>query len=419
LKVNANFNTDKDQLVAQYRLGTEKALEQADFLNTPDITALQALAIYISVLQHTGEAKPAWLLAGVLVRVGLSMKLHRDGSHFANITTFEAEIRRRLWWQICFIDSRSEDLHVSEYKISENMFDTKLPTNTDDTNLVLGISHPAVAAEGWTGMTIFLVRCEIWKLSRQLQSSSATSSPHNIDRKLELFQQSQKRIENTYLKHLNPDQPLHSFVVTSTRLFATKVELILHTKRHGCTGQPFDAPQSDKLFMSSLSIIEYTHALQNEPTWSSWSWQTQGRHPPWQALHFVLNQLYTCTWEPICERAFLSAKRSLGSLPDVARSDLRYQQLLTLTSAVQRRVDEHYHQVSGDATFTTASTLPDPTTQVSNSGSTLSWMSQEPFLDMTDNPGSSNFSSNLGGEMDWQVWDEIAGDLEFWDMGGL
>jgi hypothetical protein len=419
LKVNANFNTDKDQLVAQYRLGTEKALEQADFLTTPDITALQALAIYISVLQHTGEAKPAWLLAGVLVRVGLSMKLHRDGSHFANITTFEAEIRRRLWWQICFIDSRSEDLHVSEYKISENMFDTKLPTNTDDTNLVLGISHPAVAAEGWTDMTIFLVRCEIWKLSRQLQSSSATSSPHNLDRKLELFQQSQKRIENTYLKHLNPDQPLHSFVVTSTRLFATKVELILHTKRHGCTVQPFDAPQSDKLFMSSLSIIEYTHALQNEPTWSGWSWQTQGRHPPWQALHFVLNQLYTCTWEPICERAFLSAKRSLGSLPDAARSDPRYQQLSTLTSVVQRRVDEHYHQVSGDATFTTASTLPDPTTQVSNSGSTLSWMSQEPFLDMTDNPGSSNFSSNLGGEMDWQVWDEIAGDLELWDMGGL
>jgi hypothetical protein len=86
---------------------------------------------------------------------------------------------------------------------------------------------------------------------------------------------------------------------------------------------------------------------------------------------------------------------------------------------VQRRVDEHYHQVSGDATFTTASTLPDPTTQVSNSGSTLSWISQEPFLDMTDNPDNSNFSSDLGGEMDWQVWDEIAGDLELWDMGGL
>lgn len=419
MKVNANFNTDKDQLVARYRLGTEKALEQADFLNTPDITALQALAIYISVLQHTGEAKPAWLLAGVLVRVGLSMKLHRDGSHFANITTFEAEMRRRLWWQICFIDSRSEDFQVFEYKISENMFDTKFPTNTDDANLVLGMSHAAVAAEGWTSMTIFLVRCEVWKLCRRLQSSSATSFPHDIDRKLELFQQSQKRIENTYLKHLNPNQPLHSFVATSTRLFVTKVELILYTKRHGDTAQLFDAPQSDKLFMSSLSIIEYTHALQNEPTWSGWSWQTQGRHPPWQALHFVLSKLITRSWEPICERTWLSAKRSLDSLPDAARSDPRYQQLLTLTSAVQRRVDEYYHQVAGDATFTTVSPLPDPVPQVSKSGSVSSWTPQEPFLDMTDNSGNNNFSSDLGGEMDWQVWDEIAGDLEFWDMGGL
>lgn len=419
MKVNANFNSNKDRLVAQYRLGTEKALEQADFLNTPDITALQALAIYISVLQHTGEAKPAWLLAGVLVRVGLSMKLHRDGSHFANITTFEAEMRRRLWWQICFIDSRSEDFQVSEYKISENMFDTKVPTNTDDANLVLEMSHSAVAAEGWTGMTIFLVRCEVWKLSRQLQSNSATSSLHNLDRKLELFQQSQKRIENTYLKHLNPNQPLHSFLATSTRLFATKVELILYAKRHGCTAQPFETLQSDKLFISSLPIIEYTHALQNESTWSGWSWQTQGRHPPWQALCFVLNQLCTRSWEPICEKALLSAKRSLGSIPDAARSDPRYQQLLTLTSAVQRRMDEHHHQVSGDATFIAASNLPDPTTQVSSSGSTPSWTSQEPFLDMTDNPDNSNFSSDLGREMDWQVWDEIAGDLEFWDIGGL
>ena len=89
-----NFDTDKDQLVARYRLGTEQALEQADFLNNPDIIILQALAIYLGVLQHTGETRSAWFLAGVLVRIAVSMKLHRDGSNVANITPFEIEMRR-------------------------------------------------------------------------------------------------------------------------------------------------------------------------------------------------------------------------------------------------------------------------------------------------------------------------------------
>jgi hypothetical protein len=229
-----NFNTDKDQLVARYRLGTEQALEQADFLNNPDIIVLQALTIYLGVLQHTGETRSAWLLAGVLVRVAVSMKLHRDGSDFPNITPFEIETRRRLWWQICLIDSRSEDMQVSKYKLSEGMFDTEIPANTDDANLGPGMSKPPVVAERWTDMTVFLIHCEVWKLSRRLQSVTAAShaSPPDIDERLELFQRSQTRIEDTYLKHLNPNQPLHSFVATIARLFLTKVDLILHTKQH-------------------------------------------------------------------------------------------------------------------------------------------------------------------------------------------
>ncbi|KAH8780824.1 hypothetical protein BGZ57DRAFT_952375 [Hyaloscypha finlandica] len=58
-EVKANFNTNREGLIAQYRLGTEQALERADFLNHPNITLLQALTIYLSVLQHTGEKKIA------------------------------------------------------------------------------------------------------------------------------------------------------------------------------------------------------------------------------------------------------------------------------------------------------------------------------------------------------------------------
>jgi len=431
-----NFNTDKDQLIARYRLGTEQTLEQADFLNNPDMIVLQALTIYLGVLQHTGEMRSAWFLAGVLVRVAVFMKLHRDGSHFANITPFEIEMRHRLWWQICFIDSRSGDVQVSEYKLSEGMFDTEIPANTDDENLDPGMPKPPVVAERWTDMTVFLIRCEVWKLSRRLQSVTAASYalPPDIDKRLELFQQSQARIEDTYLKHLNPDQPLHSFVATITRLFLTKVDLILHTKQHSARAtepQLADTSQSDKVFMSSLSIIEYTYALQNEPSWSGWSWQIQGRQPPWHALRIVLGQLCTRRWGPICERAWSLAKRSLDSLPETARRDPRYQQLLALDSAVQRnRVDEPHHQTSGtstnthvDLTSATPLALSAPLAQVGISRTVSTWMPQEPSLVMADDSNNNAFSDTPGLEMDWQVWDEITGELEpsleFWDMSDL
>ena len=431
-----NFNTDKDQLIARYQLGTEQALEQADFLNNLDIIVLQALTIYLGVLQHTGEARSAWFLAGVLVRVAVSMKLHRDGSHFANITPFEIEVRRRLWWQICFIDSRSEDVHVSEYKLSEGMFDTEIPANTDDANLDPGMSKPPVIAERWTDMTVFLIRCEVWKLSRRLQSVTAASYalPPGIDERLELFRQSQARIEDSYLKHLNPYLPLHSFVATIARLFLTKVDLILHTRQHSARAaepQLADTSQSDKVFMSSLSIIEYTYALQNEPGWSGWSWQIQGRQPPWHALRIVLDQLCTRRWGPICEQAWPSAKRCFDNLPEAAQRDPRYQQLLVLASAVQRnREDEPHHLTPRastnthiDLTSATALTLSAPLAQVGICGTVSTWIPQEASLVMADDPSNSAFSDALSLEMDWQVWDEITGELEpsleFWDMGGL
>lgn len=392
------------------------------------MVVLQALTIYLIVLQHTGDTRSAWLLTGVLVRVAVSMKLHRDGSHIPNINSFEVEMRRRLWWQICFIDSRSEAVQVSQFKISEGMFDTEIPANTDDVNLNPEISRPPTVAVGWTDMTPFLIHCEVWKLSRRLQSISAAkyALSTDIEERHELFQRSQARIEETYLKYLNPNQPLHSFVATSTRLFLTKIDLILHTKKSSA-----DTQRSDKLFMSSLSIIEYTHALQNEPDWSGWTWQIQGRQPPWHALRVVFGHLCTHQWDSTCERAWSSGKRTFDNLPEVARRDPRYQQMSMLIAAVQRnRPDELHHETSGesrnrnaDLISTRTSNLQAPLPQVGISETGSTWMPQEPFLGMTNESNNYVSSDGLGLDMDWQAWDEIAGELEpsldFWDVGGF
>lgn len=345
-------------------------------------------------------------------------------------------MRRRLWWQICFIDSRSDDTQVSTYKLSEEMFDTKIPANADDANMYPEMSNPPAVEQVWTDMTVSLIQCEIWKLSRRLQSIKAASHTltPDIAERLKLFQRSQAKLEETYLRLLNPNQPLHSFVATSTRLFLTKISLILHTKHSSAKAtepQRTDIPQSDTVFLSSLSIIEYTYALQSEPSWNGWRWQIQGRQPPWRALRAVLSQLCTRPWEPFCDRAWSSAKKSLDNLPETSRTDPRYQYLLVLSSTVQRiRANEaHYKNPGGsadshaEAKLVTASTLSAPLAQFGINENDSNWTPPEPSLTAANGPDDTIFSDFLSSEMDWQAWDEVSGEmgpsLDFWDMGGL
>ena len=382
--------------------------------------------------------RSAWFLNGVLVRLAVSLNLHRDGIHFADMTPFEVETRRRLWWQICLIDSRSEAVQDAEYRLSERMFDTAMPANTNDVDFEPEMRMSPVASEKWTDMTVVLLRCWIWRLSRQLQSVKCAkhTPPSNTQDMLRLFQQTQAQIEDTFLKHHEPNQPLHSFVVTSARLFLTKVDLIVHTIQHTSGMTPFhptDTLHRDKIFHSCLSIIEKTYFLQNEPQWRNWRWQIHARDPPWHALRVVLSQLRGRRWAPFYEDAWKSVKRSLEVLSDATRKDPRYLHLSSLVSIVERhRADElERQQISGVqtaanedlASFTTPLTLAEPLEQVDLGRIGSTWTPAEPFLSMPDEPARDVIRDDPTLSIDWQAWDGTLGDLEpsfdLWDMSGL
>jgi transcription factor-like protein len=404
--------------MAQFRLGTEQALEQADILNHPDITLIQALAIYLSVLQNTGETKLAWFLAGVLVRIAVSMNLHLDGSKLDNISTFEVEMRRRLWWQICLIDSRSEHSQVSTFKMSQHMFDTKLPTNNNDVNLDPSMTHPPVNIEGWTDVTPFLLRCEICMLSHRLQAMGPAIV--NVNERHELFMRTESRLRTTYLSHNDDTHRLQSFFVTSVCFFFTKVKLLLPSQRFDSDGVP-PGPEPASIFASQMLLVENTFRLQNEAAWKGYRWQLRERHPPWNALRFVLEHLRAeKDWRASSDRALRSVKTSLETVSQAARNDPRYQQLLLLLTMAEKKAEESRHR--GDGSSSADAIFPDGPTaeeeanlsvqlaQHRINGEVSYESSQELFLDAVASDGI---------EMDWQVWDEIAGDLEFWDMNIL
>ena len=91
-------------LITRFSTATQQALVNAEILKTSDLVVLQAYTLYLLAMREHHEAYSIWLLAGLAMRIGQRIGLHRESAS-REVSVFEAEMRRRLWWQIVIVDS--------------------------------------------------------------------------------------------------------------------------------------------------------------------------------------------------------------------------------------------------------------------------------------------------------------------------
>jgi hypothetical protein len=90
------------------------------------------------------------------------MGLHRDGETL-NLTPFETEMRRRLWWHILMQDAKYAMLSGLSHSLIPFSWDTKTPSNVNDADLFPGSTEPIQPREGPTEMAFSLITCEVSK----------------------------------------------------------------------------------------------------------------------------------------------------------------------------------------------------------------------------------------------------------------
>jgi hypothetical protein len=103
------------------------------------ITGIQTFCLLVMAKSCCGVGQDlTWVTMGSLVRMAMSMGLHRDPKHLGKMTIYRAEIRRRLWatilelnLQCAFEAGGSPLLHTTDY-------DTEPPANLNDDQLVDG-----------------------------------------------------------------------------------------------------------------------------------------------------------------------------------------------------------------------------------------------------------------------------------------
>ncbi|OAA81234.1 fungal specific transcription factor [Akanthomyces lecanii RCEF 1005] len=116
--------------------------------------AIEALLHYqfIEVTSSADGHADAWLLSGIVTRLAYRMGYHRDPSHFASLSPFQGETRRRLWITVHAMDTMMSAQMGLPRLIKAGSADVRLPRNLHDADL-----DPACAAlppeRPWTDLT--------------------------------------------------------------------------------------------------------------------------------------------------------------------------------------------------------------------------------------------------------------------------
>ncbi|KAB8596084.1 hypothetical protein FH972_025793 [Carpinus fangiana] len=81
------------------------AIRLSDFPQSPSVESLAAFIIVDTVWLREEQPLTCCSFVGLAVRVAQMLGLHKDPSNFPGISIIEAEVRRRVWWQLLTCDT--------------------------------------------------------------------------------------------------------------------------------------------------------------------------------------------------------------------------------------------------------------------------------------------------------------------------
>ena len=302
---------DRPATLRKYRFACEQAFARAGFLNTQDILVLQAMLLFLTAVRRSDDTRYVWTLTGLLIRLETSLGVHRDGAQFG-LSPFETELRRRLWWQTCTLDVRASEDHGCDPSIIEQSFDTKFPLNINDADISPSTTVTPTEHEGATEMTFDLIRYSVSTTVRRLSYAPPGPGPCRIvsasatlEDKEHLIEELHQYIEKKFLRHLDTSIPLHWVGATVARLIMAKMWLVVHHPlQRSDAGAGLPQGTKDRLFITSVEVIEFSRLLESEKATLKWGWLFR-TYVQWHALAFVLSQLCCRTEGPDVDKAWM------------------------------------------------------------------------------------------------------------------
>ncbi|KZL77416.1 fungal specific transcription factor domain-containing protein [Colletotrichum tofieldiae] len=352
-EVAASFGTSKAELNYKFRLGLEYALAKADFVRLPDVTLVQAFVIFLCLARRHDSPRYVWMMTGLAIRMGHAIGLHRDGSHLAHLSPYEAEIRRRVWWSLCFVDIRASEDQGTEFTIGNGSFDTKMPLNINDADLHPDKTDAPVERQYDTDMSFALGSFRTCQVTRQIIAARTADGGPDVEKQTRLLDAFRDDVERSgFSRHVRDSQTTAYWVgITVTHLVLSKLALFIHLPAlFSSPSDRFSDETRNKLLVAAIEVAEFNHALNAEPASRPWRWIIQ-TYTHWHAIVYLLIETSRRPWSPVVERAWvaLHSKWLIPAQPKTDRSLRVWIPLRKLMARARQHRESELQRLRGDA----------------------------------------------------------------------
>lgn len=248
------------------------------------------------------------------VRLGQALDLHREARQdetFPPYSTFDTELRRRLWWQITLLDRHASFDRASDPIITYGSYNTRMPVNIDDSNLDVDADLTLEDRYEYTDVTLSLVCHEVFDAERQLNfvpPRRSDGTPQDAtdwwSARRQLVVECESRLRTERLRHCNHSIPVQHYTAMVGEIMIAYLWLIVYRplQRHPSQPTPSQLPPHGILLLATR-VIESMQQIESDPQVQNFSWLSS-IWVQWHALAVMIADLHVHVNGPVVDRAW-------------------------------------------------------------------------------------------------------------------
>ncbi|KAF4339303.1 hypothetical protein FBEOM_6717 [Fusarium beomiforme] len=327
---------DNKQALLRYRMCLEQSLAQADFLDNPTITLLQALAIYEATMRVHSSGRAVWIMNGIAMRSAQSIGLHRDGSSLG-LSPFESEIRRRVWYYFQERDSRgAEDYGLQNPSGVGVVSCVDLPRNLHDSDIFPGMKELPPSRPDWTRMTLPLCCNQASRAWAQLfQMSCSADGIPDEDVRRQVIKDAVEKVEGI-LQRCNPVVPEQRMTIRTARLILYKIDVVSRRQWQTLRSPDDQQPMATEAEVTeALELLELANSMWQDDDLLPFQWLARG-FPQYHIMLFILRHLCVCPRGELAKRGFAAVDIHLQNFQTAGNGPLNGLKWTVLTTLRER-----------------------------------------------------------------------------------
>jgi Fungal specific transcription factor domain len=236
------------------------------------------------------------------------MDLNSDGETL-ELSPFETDIRRRLWWGLVVLDIQGAEDRGMPQLIYSFQHDVQFPANINDEDIDPELGFIRGERSGFTIMTFSMITFEISKTYEYISCSEPKNTQGGRGYRVPSVEEKERKVNEVnnilherYIKHINPDVLLEkkASLIAQTSILKQWLLLQYPISSRGKAIMPRSLATKDQILSSAVSLLEIQYQIEHmgQVSWVSKVWIQ------WHPLAVVLAELCVRTSGPLVARAW-------------------------------------------------------------------------------------------------------------------